>query len=197
MVTPSEADKDRYSRHGWGTTEGGAGSSQYGPDAIRQRFHDPARELAQTAEDARVLAHTGLRAVPGAGPGQGSNRPPLSGPTNPTGRVALFETLQYSRPEAPEKADTWLGNVAYDPRLGRAAPPAPVTRGRTDLFDIMTMQQKRKPGDTSGDAWIGNAQVDPFLGKASVETPANRAGRADLFGTIQQVRTAHPRNPNP
>jgi hypothetical protein len=59
------------------------------------------------------------------------------------------------------------------------------------------MQQKRKPGDTSGDAWIGNAQVDPFLGKASVETPANRAGRADLFGTIQQVRTAHPRNPNP
>lgn len=164
----------------------------YGLDTIRQKFHDPEREQTQFTEDKRKFSHTGLRLVPGAGPGAGSNRPPPAGPTNPTGRSGLFETLQYSKPEQPEKCDTWMGNMAYDPSLGRAAPPAPVTRGRKDLFDVINHTGRRKPGDTSGDAWIGNGKIDPFLGKGTVPTPKNRLGRPDLFATLQQAPGFNP-----
>ena len=99
----------------------------------------------------------------------------------------MFEHLQYTNPDLPERADSWMGNAAYDPKLGRAAPPAPVTRGRKDLFDVINHTGRRKPGDTSGDAWIGNVKVDPFVGKGTVPTPKNRFGRKDLFATIQQA----------
>lgn len=185
-VKPAPCDVDRYSRHGWGTTQKFAGQV-YGRDTIRGKFHDTEKESVQVAEDERRFRHTGLRPVAGAGPGMGANRPPPTGRTNPSGRVNLFQTLQYSKPEPPEKGDSWIGNAAYEPSKGRIAPPAPVTRGRKDLFDIVNHTGRRKPGDTSGDAWIGNHKVDPFHGKGTVPAPPKR--RKDLFPTIQQTAT--------
>ena len=135
----------------------------YGQDTIRGKFHEAGAEAAQSAADERKFKHTGLKLVAGAGPGAGANRPPPSGPSNPSIRVDLFATLQYSKPvrdpRAAEDADSWMGHTSYDPRLGRIAPPAPTSKGRRDLFDIIQNTGKRKPGDYSGDAWIGNAKV--------------------------------------
>jgi len=180
-ILPGPADVDRYTRHGWSTTQKFAGRAVYGMDTLQGRFHDGEKEGAQRVEDERKFKHTGLRLVTGAG----ANRPPPAGPTNPSGRTGLFETIQYSKPEAPS-ADTWMGNIFLDPSKGRANPPAPITKGRKDLFNILNHSGARKAGDVSGDSWIGNAKVDPFLGKATVPTPANRLTRKDLFATIQQ-----------
>lgn len=185
-MNPTPSDVDRYTRHGWGTQQKFAGRV-YGRDPIRQKYHDAELDRTLAKDDERRLAHTGLRLVPSSGPGAGSNRPPPAGPANPFGRAALFETLQHSKPVAPEEGDTWMGNMSYDPKLGRAVPPAPVTRGRVDLFDVVNHTGRRKPGDTSGDAWFGNPKVDPFLGKGSAAARKDGAGRKDLFATIQQA----------
>ncbi|EEH59701.1 uncharacterized protein MICPUCDRAFT_64208 [Micromonas pusilla CCMP1545] len=173
-------------------------SQPYGRDTLTGDFHNAGlnTSLEQVARDEwetrRGTAGVKIVSDPYAGPYVGANRQVAQGTANPTGRVNLFDTMQFtdhtSRSDTckkPANKDGWLGNRLLDPRKGRnCESKSPKKDGRKNLYGLL--QGEYSSEDNSKDGWVGHPLYDPSNGRKPMqETPASRKGRSDLFATLQ------------
>ncbi|XRB25371.1 hypothetical protein RI054_43g152290 [Pseudoscourfieldia marina] len=178
-------DYDKWTRNGWGICE----LTATAPCPIRGRHASPEKARFTKESDKRTSSRTGLKLVPGIGPGVGKNRPPVQNHSGTRRRENLFGTLQHTETLPNHEAersepDAWVGNVHCDPTEGKRPGSGMHAHGnRQRMYDVLGYTAKpplprmeahsvsQEEYDTRSDSWLGNKLVDPAKGKMGLAPP--------------------------
>lgn len=187
---------DKWDRNGWGV---GDTASRRNPVTTELEGE---RAVAKEGERSKKLAGSGLRRVPGIGPGTGANRPPPLDLHATRKRKDLFMSLHHRQtaPGADEEADAWVGHKDINPAEGKR--PVSNHESRKRMFEVLGYTAKaplprlsardvpKEEYEERSDSWVGNKDVDPTKGKRMLAPPLDLDVRRTngLFDVLNQKK---------